>query len=642
MIVDIVPLTRLPRGISDTYSYCVPNNLVPCVRPGIIMQIEFRNRDIDGIVKSVGASSEIQGLKFVKSIRHDAPIVTGEQIRLARWMANTYFVSLSSSAKLFVPEIPKSKVKHKILKTAKKNKSKKTPSNTLCINSHEKADAFIKSTIKKGLQVLYLVPEKSWLDKTANQYAQTRNRLIWNKTTAKKKRFEEYLDVLSGDYKLIIGTRSSLFAPFSNLGLIIMESEHNSSYKSESSPKYHAREVAQTLAKLHGATLVYLTNSPSVEVHGQTISANSPASIRKTGQFRIKKTNTTPHTPTAKYEKSNKADVLVVDIREERLKGNYLNTGDALQKSINQSLKNKRQVFLFLNRRGHSTGTTCQKCGHTIHCPTCDLPLTFHSDNRLICHHCRYHEDFPPFCPKCSSPEIKLTGKGTQKLESEIKKLYPESKILRIDKDSVGIPNSLTSASCDIIIGTEFAIHKINWKKVSTIGIINADQALYRPDFRAGESTYHIINLLRDKCDLSETDCRLIIQTYSPDNIVLQSIVKNDPDLFYQYELKLRKTLGYPPYTTTLKMTYKNKDEKRTVGEAMHMYHRLRKHLLEKTKIKITKPYPAYRKKINGKYNFHMVVKIPKDKDEEFILEKINELINEPGWTFDRNPESLL
>ncbi len=614
MIADVIPIIRLPRNVSGTYSYNVPLDLAETVKPGTIVSIPFRNRTVAGLVKTVNEPAKMDDLKSIIANQSNAPIVTPEQMRIAVWIANTYSVSLSTSTKLIVPEIPKKLEINIKNPTRKKRVTKKSSNKTEIISfaDTKKVDSIIMETVSRGRQALYIAPEKIETRRIANKYAsKVENISIWRESAAKKKAFREYLKVLLGETNLIIGTRSSLFAPFFNLKLIIMENESSGSYKSESSPKYHAREVANMLSEIHNAKVIHITDTPSVETY-----LNDKVS--------------------GKRVKTPQRSISVVDMKEERLKGNYSNISEQLQKAVEESIRHEKNVFLFLNRRGHSSSVTCKDCGHTILCPECDLPLVFHVNKRLICHHCRHREELPPLCPSCFGPEIKLTGKGTQKIENEIAKLFPKINITRLDSDTKQTSNQIKKSKPGIFIGTEFALPRIDWNSIETVGIINADQALCRPDFRAGESTYKTL-----KRFLSPN---LIIQTYNPDNVVIKSIAQNKPDLFYNHEIKLRRTLGYPPFTTILKLTYKNKDEKRAVGEAMHMYNRLKKYLpKEKSEnIEISRPFPSYRKRVRGNYQFNLIIKIKRDNREESALSKINELITEPGWVFDRNPESLL
>lgn len=675
MIIDVIPIKRLPRGIGDTFSYNVAPAIESDILPGQIVEVDFRGTLRPAVVKAIRQAKHQVGLKTVGKILHPSPLVTPEQMRLAKWVANYYFTSLATASKLFVPDLPKriivnssNKMESLVISRPRKSSSSKFKNNFIWWDDADDKNKIINTiigqTLKKGKQILWLWPEKYQAITASKNSApalqslsigKTENKLkavqilLYEKSTSKKKNLEQFLKILNSrprqtklgrqKPKIIIGTRSALFAPFSNLGLVILEDEANSLYKSEITPRYHTREAAQELAKLYGAKLILTSPAPSLETYESFCHPEFVEGKQKSKQYFRKKTLRQAQSDTVK----------LIDTKEERLKENYSSLSEELQDATKIALKEEKQVFLFHNRRGQASSVTCKGCGYSILCADCQLPLTHHSGDRLVCHHCRARVDLPPFCPKCSSEELKLTGKGTQKLEQEVKKLFPKAKILRIDSDTDFTRYSLPVTGYDILIGTEFALsaNRVAWANIGVIGVINADTALYRADFRASERTYQLLIKLKSKS--YKLKAKYIIQTYNPKNYAIQAIAQNKPELFYKHELKLRKALGYPPFKQVIKLIYKNANEKKTVGEAMHIYNRLRKHMLksqnskfkiQNSELEILKPYPAFERMERGKYKFYIILRVSPDTPES-LYEKIRQLVP-PDWVFDRDPETLL
>lgn len=613
MIIDVIPNKRLPRGIGDTFSYNVPGDLESNIKPGQLVQVDFRNKIISALVKAVRPETHDKNLKPILKLLTQQSLVTPIQMRLAVWIANHYFTSLATATKLIVPDVP---LKIKDSNFTIKESKKKNNTNSQLIwwtDEDEKEKAVTKEiaiAIKNNEQVLRLFPEFY----QAKQIVKN-GELLWQNNPGKKKNLEQWLKILKQETKTIVGTRSALFAPYQNLGLVIIEDEANGLYKSEITPRYHSREVAQQLTLLHGAKLLIISPAPSLETYKELSNE-----VKKTNNSRVK----------------------IIDIKDEREKENYSSLAEELQADITNIIKDNKKTFLFLNRRGHSANAICQDCGHTFLCPDCRLPLRYHTSfNILVCHHCRFRQELPPFCPKCSKPNLKLVGKGTQKLEQEITKMFTKATTYRIDSDVEKIDDKKLKKA-DIIIGTEYALSgaRINWSTIYLIAALNADTALYRPDYRATERTYQQLTQLLHL----NPKAQIYIQTYNPDNLAIKAIAGNNTELFYQEELKIRQTLGYPPYQDLIKLIYRNSNEKKTVGEAMHIYNRLRKHLVKeaivKYPIKILKPFPAFERKERGKFKFHLILKIGPDAPEE-LYKKIRELVP-ADWVFDRDPETLL
>ena len=646
MITDIIPITKLPRGIVDTFSYIVPKELEESLIPGLIVVVPLRNKEVQGIVKTLKKKADNEeDLKKVLDIVFPLPLITQQQLNIARFVAQHALTSLSSSIRLCVPDIPKTKLevyaKDFILPKVITNKES-APSTIIAPDAQQGIPKEVLSTIKKatklGEQVLYMVPERIRLERVyeALNTAGIKNILTWSNTTSKHTLFKEYLNVRANNVQIIIGTRSALFAPYAHLTHIFMEDEYNDSYKSDQTPRYHARNVVRELAKLHKASLTYISRVPSVEMYSEFDFRNKQRSAFIT----------------------DVKNISIIDMREEHKKKNFSLLSENLDEQITKALAKNKKAFLFLNRRGHSTGVSCEDCGYVMNCAQCELPYTLHSNNLLQCHHCRKKTDLPPLCPKCSGPNIKLTGKGTQKVELVIKKRFPNANIVRVDTDSLS-NHELQITNYDIVIGTEFALPRTDWTNVHIIGVIHADTALYRPDFRSGERTFQLLHQLYS---YAPEETSFILQTYTPEHYVFQSVAQGTPELFYKKEIDVRKTLGYPPFRSMIKLIFRDKDDKKAIGEAMHMYHRLRKHLLSRdqkpkaknaiksittteqakkpTTIDIVRPFPGHPKISAGRYQFNLIVRVD-NRRRDFVIEQLQELLS-PGWVIDTDPETLL
>jgi len=622
MTINVIPIKRLPRGLTSIFTYFVPPSLENEIKIRQVVKVPFKNKDINAVI--IGANQQGNKIKLIKTLSHiitPFPFITINQLRLVEFISQSNFVSLPTAMLSFIKGLP---IKIPELNIKLKTSNQRTQSNTLWTDNSEIIKELIQKVDIKNKQILYLVPEHEQVKELADQSSA----IHWRKTLSKKVFLKDWLSVLQGETNFIVGTRSVLFAPFINLDLIIMTNDFNDSYKSEQTPRFHAREVAEKLAQIHKAKLVYYSTSPSLEVYS-TINYSKP----------------TLNQPTQDNKKNKKLiqnNLKLIDLKQERENENYSSLSSQLQDAIKIAISENKQIFLFLNRKGDATSINCQECGFFIKCPECHLPKVYHSTgNYLICHHCRHKEDLPPLCPKCSKDSLKLSGRGTQKLEREIKQIFPKTKILRIDKDNDTAKYNFETSDFKIIIGTEFALTRILLSHIHIIGIINADVGFYRPDFRTSERQYQLLN----KIIFSAKNSQIFLQTYNPKSHIIQAITQNNSEVFYKEELSLRKALNYPPYKKIIKLIYKHKDEKKAVGEAMHIYHRLRKHLLnnDETKIEnleIIKPFPVFERITHGKLQFNLIIKYhPQDNSK--ISTKLNELVPH-GWVFDRDPETLL
>lgn len=424
----------------------------------------------------------------------------------------------------------------------------------------------IAHVLSKGKQVIVLIPEIALTYQTVLRFYKRFGNLvsIINSRMSAGERYDQFECAKAGQVRIMIGPRSALFTPFSDLGLIIIDEEHEQAYKSEISPRYHAREVAEKLAAMHQASLVLGSATPSLEAYTKALE-------EKYHLYRL--------TRRAKKE-SRMAKVQVVDLREELKAGNKSIFSEALKTAMEERLANHQQVMLFLNRRGYATFVSCRSCGEAMKCPHCDVTLTLHDKSHLVCHYCGHHVLLPKVCPGCGSPYIAGFGTGTQKIEAITKQMFPEARVLRMDLDTTSkkggheeILSAFAEGEADILIGTQMIVKGHDFPNVTLVGVLAADLSLYSSDFRCGERTFQLLTQAAGRAGRDELAGEVIIQTYSPDHYSIVCAADQDYDCFYEQEMTYRKILHYPPATQLMSIMVSSKEEE-VLNEAVGQMHR--------------------------------------------------------------------
>ena len=345
----------------------------------------------------------------------------------------------------------------------------------------------------------------------------------------------------------MIGPRSALFAPFKNLGIIVIDEEHETTYKSDQPPKYHAREVAIHRAKMCGATVLLGSATPSVESYRKA----------KDGEYKMLCLNKRAR------DNATLSRVSVIDMRRELELGNKSMFSNRLKEQISDRLKKGEQTMLFINRRGYAGFVSCRSCGHVFICPHCDVSLTIHdsktANERLVCHYCGYEQKKPAKCPECGSAFIAGFGVGTQKVEEGVKELFPQAKVLRMDADTTKKKDShekiLSAFACgeaDILIGTQMIVKGHDFPQVTLVGVIAADTTLFESDYRASEKTFDLLTQAAGRAGRGDKAGEVVVQTYKPDHYCITSAAKQDYDMFFEEESAYRKMLSYPPFSHML------------------------------------------------------------------------------------------
>ncbi len=457
----------------------------------------------------------------------------------------------------------------------------------------------IEQVLKKGKDAICLVPEISLTPQMIDRFLARFGDIVavLHSKLSNGERYDEWQKIASGEKKIVIGARSAIFAPVHNLGIIIIDEEHDMSYKADSTPRYNAKELAGFLASQNNCPLVLGSATPDLRSMYQ-------AKNNEIALFELK-------------NRANKADlpeVEIVDLRNELMIGNKSMLSIKLQEEIQKNLDKKEQTIVYLNRRGYSTFIMCRDCGYVAKCHNCNISLTYHmSENKLKCHYCGYESPVIRECPECHSTKIKYFGTGTQKLENEIHKLFPTASTIRMDMDTVTkknsheeILNDFKQNHIDILVGTQMVVKGHHFPNVTLVGVVTADSNLNLEDYRSTERTFQTLVQVSGRAG-RENPGRVIIQTYNPDHYAIIDSQKQDYDLFYSQEIELRKALNYPPFCDIILIgfTGTNLNEIKKISNLI--YQRLNG--VQNSNLTIYKPVSSPIDKIKNNYRWRIILK---------------------------------
>lgn len=464
----------------------------------------------------------------------------------------------------------------------------------------------IDIVLKKGKQAIVLVPEISLTPQTVSRFENRFGSIIalTHSRMSDSERITQWNRARTGEAKIMIGPRSAIFTPFENLGIIIIDEEHESTYKSETSPKYHAREVAQKRCELTNSVLVLGSATPSLETYYRT--SNNDIVLIKMKQRAMN---------------SQLPKINIVDMRQELADGNFNIFSQKLAQAIKNNLYKKEQTILFLNRRGHSTFISCRKCGYVAKCNDCNLPYTYHQDiNKLSCHYCGKQIDILTICPECGSKYVKYFGIGTQKVENEIKRLFPEATVARMDTDTTTKRNShalilkdFSDGKTDILIGTQMIAKGHDFPKVTLVGVIAADLSLNMDDFRAGEITFQLLTQVSGRAGRAELMGEVFIQTYNPESYVIALSKTQDYEKFYEQEIAMRQIMKYPPFSNIFIFVISGENEKSVIDGSYRLISVLN-YYNRKGKFELLGPTPARVSKIRKLYRWKIIIKCDEEQ----------------------------
>lgn len=511
------------------------------------------------------------------------------------------------------------------------------------ITGSGKTQVFLKLADKvsaEGRGVIVTVPEISltpqMLDIFKSRYG---NKVaIFHSAMSMGKRMDEWKRVKSGDALIALGTRSAVFAPFSNLGLVIIDEEHEHTYKSEQSPRFHARDIAKFRVKQSGGLLCLSSATPSVE-------SFTAAKSGKYSLFELK----------ARYGNAVLPSVETVDMKKEILSGNSSPISRRLYEEMKRTLSCGNQVILLLNRRGRSTYVSCPDCGYVMTCPNCSISLTYHSaNNRMMCHYCGYSVQNDGKCPECGGEHMKFFGVGTQKAEDELKKLFPENRVLRLDADSTlardsysEYLNAFARGEYDILLGTQMVAKGLNFPNVTLVGVLGADAAMYSEDFRSYERTFSLLTQVVGRAGRGEKAGLAVVQTINPDSSVIALAEKQDYEGFYNEEIMTRRLMVYPPYCDICVICARSADRQAAQNAVNGIFEAIKEMIsVEYTDVKviILGPAPATVVKVYNKYRYRMIIKCRNNGRFRDVLRKALDikLSGDVSVSVDMNPETVI
>ena len=578
------------ENVDRVFQYRIPPQLLGEIQVGMQVCVPFGsgNRTRTGYVVDISEKAEydVTKMKSIAGIVAGSVTADSRIISLAWWMKERYGSTMNQALKTVLPVKRKVKARNRqVVRSmvdvqikeaeillneeqrqiaedfcSRYDRGDRAPSLIYGITGSGKTEVYmemISHVLKQGRQVIVLIPEISLTYQTVMRFYRRFGSCIsvMHSRLSAGERWDQYERARQGETQVMIGARSALFTDFPDLGLIIMDEEHEGAYKSESTPRYHAREVAEKLAGMRDAAFVMGSATPSLEAYTRA----------REGIYRL-------------YTLKNRAgegSVLaaaeVLDLRKEMEAGNKSIFSRRLQELIRDRLEKKEQVMLFMNRRGYSSFVSCRSCGEAVKCPHCDVTLTLHNKTRLVCHYCGYTVPLPKKCPSCGSPYLAGFGTGTQKIEELTKAMFPQARVLRMDLDTTSkkgghqeILSAFAKGEADILIGTQMIVKGHDFPGVTLVGILAADASLYAPDYRSGERTFQLLVQAAGRAGRGKKPGTAVIQTYTPDHYVVKASAVQDYLEFYRQEMGYRKLMKYPPAAHMLSIQIGGKEEELT------------------------------------------------------------------------------
>ena len=560
------------EAIDKSFSYRIPEDMVLHVGDPVL--VPFGRGKKKAYVLSIHerVCFPEEKIKDIDSVLDKEFSVEEELLSLAVWMSREYGTGLNQCLKTVIPVKKKVKKRGKATKllwkaeeaplSLTKEQANVLEGIKLAFSKGEKAallfgvtgsgktEVYLKlmeEIIRKGKEVIFLIPEISLSFQTRSRIEKRFPGLVsvLHSKMSQGERAESMEKCRSGEVKILMGPRSALFAPFSNLGLIIMDEEQDRSYKSEQAPRYETRDVIRKRGELSSCPVLFGSATPSVQLFSEVEKGNLPCFCLHNRAV----------------EGSTLPKMQVVDMRKELEEGNRSIFSRVLEGKIQERLDRGEQVMLFMNRRGYAPFVSCRKCGEALRCPHCDVSLNLHKNGILQCHYCGYQTNLPKICPNCKSKYLAAFGSGTEKLESICHSVFPKAGILRMDRDSTGkkgkyeeILQAFSEEKADILLGTQMIVKGHDFPKVTLVGIIAVDQILLDSDFQAGEWAYQLITQVSGRAGRGERAGEVLIQSYQPDHPLLELALKQDYLSFYKEEKNYRKRLFYPPFSVMLAM----------------------------------------------------------------------------------------
>lgn len=624
----------LPIKINSTFLYQIPDGMdIEDILYKRVM-VNFNGRLLRGYAISEGEYTDKFEVKEILKILDKQIVIKNKMIDFAKWLSSYYFAGLGEVLSIMIPKGLKSAdEEEKINFIPKKNKLTDLQENIYNninndikkgvkkfylygITGSGKTEIYIKiieDILEKGQSVIFLVPEITLSYQTLERLKERFGLLcaVLHSNLKGSIRFREYLRLFNNKAKIAIGPRSALFAPLDNIGLIIIDEENESSYKSEESPRYHARTAAQFLVQKNNSLLILGSATPSIE-----------------SWYFAKKDFIKLYILNERYGGALLPEINIIDNSKQKTNTNL--TLPMIQE-INERLKKKEQVVLLQNRRGFANFIKCKKCQFILKCPRCDMSLTYHkSKNICICHHCGYHINLPDNCPLCKEKSLLRIGAGTQRIEDEISTTFSFAKVKRMDYDSLKneydllkLFKDIEDGNIDILVGTQMIAKGLHFPKIKFVGIVNADILLNIPDFKSAERTFSLITQVAGRAGRVGEKGSVMIQTMNPDHYAIIAAKNSNFEEFYEKEIKFRKVLEMPPFKRLLRLVIRGKNEEKTIDDINKLSEIFKKN--KDKNVTILGPAPCLMTKINNNYRYQILLK---SKNIKLLQDIVKNVLN--------------
>ncbi|SFB19617.1 replication restart DNA helicase PriA [Lentibacillus halodurans] len=472
----------------------------------------------------------------------------------------------------------------------------------------------IQDVIDKGKEAIVLVPEISLTPQMVKRFKGRfgSNVAVLHSALSYGEKYDEWRRIHRKEVQVVVGARSAVFAPFENLGIIIIDEEHENSYKQEDQPRYHARDVAIHRGEYHRCPVILGSATPTLESYARA----------QKGVYKLA-------TLTKRTNEKAMPEVNIVDMRDELHAGNRSMFSRNLKENMEQRIRRGEQIVLLLNRRGYSTFVMCRECGYVKECPHCDIALTFHKhQNQLKCHYCSYEESMPMYCPSCSSDLIRFFGTGTQRIEEALTQLIPEARVLRMDVDTTRrkgahekLLNQFANKEADILLGTQMIAKGLDFENVTLVGVLTADSMLHLPDFRSSEKTFQLLTQVSGRAGRHDLPGEVIVQTYTPEHYSIELASRYNYLRFYQQEMQTRKKFQYPPYVFLTLITVSHQNHVTAVQTTQQIVKNLWKHVQSDTVILGPTPSPIPRMK--DRFRYQCMIKYKHESDLQRLIQKM-------------------
>ncbi len=603
----------LPKALKASNGTVVPKKMLK------IIELNIDNSDIPSytfnekqkiIIDTVLKNKKVNKIELNKISISALKTLLNKKI-LKETIEEVYRFETKGSAEIF--KYPLTAEQSKVVNTILKDNGKEVTYLLHGVTGSGKTEVYmelIENMLKQGKSSIVLVPEISLTPQLVERFKKrfAENIAILHSKLSEGEKYDEYRKIARGEVKIVIGARSAVFAPLTNIGLFVIDEEHTPSYKQDNNPKYNAIDIAIERSKYHHSLVVLGSATPSLTTYAKALKG-------------IYKLVSLPN----RIGNRTLPNVEIIDMNQERKKGRYFS--DKLIEAIKMRLDKKEQIILLLNRRGYSSFITCSNCGHVEKCPSCDITLTYHkSSNMLRCHYCGYATKYSITCPKCHEDAMKNLGVGTEKIEEELHKMF-DCRVVRMDYDTTSkkgahekIINDFKDYKYDILLGTQMIAKGLDFANVTLVGVINADTSLMIPNYKSSEDTFQLLCQVSGRSGRGDKKGEVIIQTFNPDHYAIYLAKNHNYSSFFKAEMNIRKKLGYPPYYYLVSIKIISSDYELAKNEANKIAHNLNNNL---TASIILGPSISNIFKVNNNYRFQIIIKYKKEDKLYMTLNKI-------------------